>query len=147
MLKEATWQSSRAVDSDPATIADSLQAHSFFARGNTRRHLGLISRYPILTAHSYHRLPIRTALLEAAIVLPSHQLLHLWGVHLVPHLGAPCELWRTAEVRVLLRRIGRLRSDPRLIAGDCNAIAPRERVLVHALPTGLQRTVQKCAPT
>jgi exodeoxyribonuclease III len=122
-------------------ITDSLQAHSFFAHSNTRRHLGLISRYPILSAHSYHRLPIRTALLEATIVLPSHQLLHLWGVHLMPHLGVPCELWRIAEVRVLLRRIRQLHSDPCLIAGDFNAIAPRERVLVHALPAGLRRVV------
>jgi endonuclease/exonuclease/phosphatase family metal-dependent hydrolase len=123
------------------SLARSLQADSFFAHGNSRFHLGLISRYPILTAHSYHQLPIRTTLLEASIALPSQQPLHLWGVHLMPHLTIPFELWRVAEVRTLLRRTRRIQDAPCLVAGDFNAIAPRERVLVHALPPALQWAV------
>jgi exodeoxyribonuclease III len=122
-------------------LADSLQAEYFFARGNSRFHQGLISRHPILTAHSYRRLPVRTMLLEATMILPSKQQLHLWGVHLMPHLGVPFELWRMAEVRILLRRTRRLQGAPCLIAGDFNAIAPHERVAVHALPAGLKRVV------
>lgn len=121
-------------------IARALDADSFFARGNTPCHLGLVSRYPIATACSYHLWPIRTALLEATISLPSHQL-HLWGVHLMPHLAVPFEVWRVAEVRVVMHRARRFQDDPCLIAGDWNAIAPGERVAIHELPTALRWAV------
>jgi exonuclease III len=118
-------------------FARSLNTDWFFARGNSRYHLGLLSRYPIVDAFSYHRWPIRTALLEATIALGGYPL-HLWGVHLMPHLGVPFKLWRVAEVSVMMQRTRRMQDEPCLIAGDWNAIAPDDRVLIHALPPALR---------
>lgn len=125
-------------------LAHALHLHSqsfFLARGRRRFHLGLISRYPIRSVRSYHRLPICNALLEATIVLPSDRQLRLWGVHLMPHLGAPFELWRLAEAAVLLQRTRRFQDDLCVMAGDFNTIAPGDRVLVHGLPRSLRRFV------
>jgi exodeoxyribonuclease-3 len=122
----------------PATLkqfANLLDAQSFFAPGNTKRHVGLISRYPIVTATSYRPFPpIRTSILAATIAADSTHPLHVFGVHLVPHLAWPLELWRCWELRVLLQQARSYDAEPCLIAGDFNTIAPGDRVNIRALP-------------
>ncbi|MCU0490940.1 MAG: endonuclease/exonuclease/phosphatase family protein [Chloroflexaceae bacterium] len=122
-------------------LAATLQAEYFFAQGPGRLHVGLISRYPIVRAERFHRPPLLRAMAEATIALPSGQQLHLWGVHLVPHLAVPFELWRVAEVRTLLHHTKRFTNDLCLLAGDFNTLVPGERVLVHALPRRLRWSV------
>jgi endonuclease/exonuclease/phosphatase family metal-dependent hydrolase len=122
-------------------LARSLQADCFLAPGNSRYHLGLISRHPITAASSYRRFPFRISLLEATIALPRQKRLRVWGVHLMPYFAVPFELWRMAEIRTLLKR-ARGAGDPlALIAGDFNAIAPGDRVRVRALPLVLRAAV------
>lgn len=118
-----------------------LNAYTFLTTSNSRFRLGLISRYPIIKAQSYHPFPICRALLEATIALPFGQTLQLWGVHLMPQLAFPFELWRAWEIHVILRRTRQQHQQLCLIAGDFNAIAPGERVLVHLLPPLLKSTV------
>ena len=109
-------------------------AHSFYAPSNTGHHLGIISRYPLVACHSLRPFPpIRTAILAATIALPTQQL-QVFGVHLVPHPALLLELWRWWEVRVLLRYARPEQPAPCLIAGDLNAIAPGDRLVIHALP-------------
>jgi exonuclease III len=129
----------------PATLerfATALEVQAFFAPGNSKRHLGILSRIPIIAATSYRPFPpIRTTILDATLaVLPQHPL-HLLGIHLVPHPMLPLELWRWWEIRVLVRYVQRYQRQPCLIAGDFNAIAPGDRAVVHALPNGLKRLV------
>jgi len=62
-------------------LAAALHLNFGFARSNSRRHLAVLSRFPILECHSYHPWPLSTALLEVTIELAAHQPLRLFGVH------------------------------------------------------------------
>jgi endonuclease/exonuclease/phosphatase family metal-dependent hydrolase len=46
------------------------------------------------------------------------------GVHLVPQPLLPCEVWRRAEVRSLLKRLRTRVGTPHVIAGDFNTLMP-----------------------
>ena len=54
------------------------------------------------------------------------------GVHLIPHLWLGFEFWRTFEVKYILNRCKRFGEQPVLIAGDFNAIAPGDEVLLKS---------------
>jgi endonuclease/exonuclease/phosphatase family metal-dependent hydrolase len=122
---------------DPSIVqgfATTLNMHFFFARGNSKRHLALLSRFPIISSHSYHPFPLRHALLEATIEHASNRYIHLFGVHLQAHYTVFNEWWRTWEIKTILQRITKYHSNPSLIAGDFNAVAPEDRVNMQALP-------------
>jgi hypothetical protein len=51
-------------------FAVALHLNFGFIRGNSKRHLAVLSRFPILACHGYHPWPLSTALLEAKIELP-----------------------------------------------------------------------------
>jgi len=86
-------------------FAAALHLNFGFIRGNSKRHLAVLSRFPILECHSYHPWPLSTALLEAKIELPGKRLLCLWGVHLAAQPLVLFELWRWWEIATILRRI------------------------------------------
>ena len=86
-------------------FAAALHLNLGFVRGNSKRHLAVLSRFPILECHSYHPWPLSTALLEAKIELPGKRLLCLWGVHLAAQPLVLFELWRWWEIATILRRI------------------------------------------
>jgi len=76
------------------TLATALHFNLGFARGNSKRHLAVLSRFPILECHSYHPWPLSTTLLEAKIELAAHQSLRLFGLHLAAQPFVLFELWR-----------------------------------------------------
>jgi exodeoxyribonuclease III len=106
-------------------VADALEMQYFFARGNTKYHLALLSRWPIVASHSHHPFPpIQQTVLEATIEHPNGWRLNVFGLHPVPLPSALLELWRLWEIKVVLRR-ARLRAPSEcLIVGDFNASAP-----------------------
>lgn len=53
---------------------------------------------------------------------------------LVPHYAVICEYWRVAEVQRILAYVAQRPAKRMLIAGDFNAVAPGDRVMVEALP-------------
>src|SRR5262245_2752493 len=58
--------------------------YTFFASGNTSRHLALMSRFPIVSKASYHpNPPIHTTLLATTLQIAPQQKLHVLGVHLL----------------------------------------------------------------
>jgi endonuclease/exonuclease/phosphatase family metal-dependent hydrolase len=120
-------------------LAAALHLSFGFARGNSKRHLAVLSRFPILTCHSYHPWPLSTALLEAKIELSASQPLRLFGVHLAAQPFVLFELWRWWEIKTVLRRIKANPSELCLLAGDFNAIAPHDVVDIAVWPDRLKR--------
>lgn len=127
---------------DPSPLqnfATALNMHFFFDEGNSKRHLGLLSRFPIISCHSHHPFPLRHALLEATVEYVSNRCIHLFGVHLLAHYIVISEWWRTWEIKIILKRVTEeYRSNNCLIGGDFNAVAPKDRVNVEALPIRLK---------
>jgi exonuclease III len=109
-------------------FASSLGMESFLALGNSRRHLAILSRFPIVERHSYHPFPpaFKTTL-YAKIAHPSGQNIHAFGIHLFPHPFIGFELWRRWETEIALRKALAFDSEPCFLAGDLNAIAPGDR--------------------
>jgi endonuclease/exonuclease/phosphatase family metal-dependent hydrolase len=116
-------------------LAQTLNMNHLFVKGNSKRHLGLLSRFPIIS-HQNHRPfpPIRRAILEAEIeYLPSKRL-SLFGVHLMALHGFLFECWRYWEIKIILDRVKLKEQNLCLIAGDFNAIASGDRVIVKTMP-------------
>jgi endonuclease/exonuclease/phosphatase family metal-dependent hydrolase len=120
-------------------LAQSIQAFHYFAQGNTSRNVALLSRFPIIARQSHHPWPpIHTTLLDATVELKPGKHLHIGGVHLIALLFVAFELWRLLEVRAILRHLTASYATPRLLAGDFNAIAPGDPVLVKLWPRYLK---------
>jgi exonuclease III len=120
-------------------FAKVLEMKLFLAQGNSRRYLALLSRFPIIFQQNIHPFPpIKHTILEATIEYAPNQHLHLFGVHLVPHFFVAFEWWRAWEIKVTLQRAIQKHSEPCLIAGDFNAVAPQDRVIKQGLPLFLK---------
>ena len=114
-------------------VADALEMQYFFARGNTKYHLALLSRWPIVASHSHHPFPpIQQTVLEATIEHPNGWRLNVFGLHPVPLPSALLESWRLWEIKVVLRRAGSAPSEC-LIVGDFNASAPGDKPEIHRM--------------
>lgn len=119
--------------------AKALDMEFYFAEGNSKRHLALLSRWPIVYQGSYHPLPLSTTLLEATLQFTPDQRLHIYGVHLAAQPFVLFEMWRLWEIRTILWRATEHLSQPCLLAGDFNAIAPGDTPNVSAWPRSLKR--------
>jgi endonuclease/exonuclease/phosphatase family metal-dependent hydrolase len=123
-------------DSTPLeNFGSRLNMHYFLARGNSRRHLAIMSRFPIVEAHSYRPFPpsLKSTLNARLEYLPG-QFVHAFGIHLVPHPFIMFELWRKWEIDVALRKAVLFDSEPCLLAGDFNAIAPGDAPNTQSWP-------------
>ncbi|MCL4261726.1 MAG: endonuclease/exonuclease/phosphatase family protein [Anaerolineae bacterium] len=121
-------------------LAQNLDMQYFFAEGNSRRHLALLSRLPIMESHSYHPSPaIHRAILYAKLAGPFAGPLHVFGVHLVASPFFLLEGWRLWEVKTLLQLVNPFLSEPCLIAGDFNAFSPQDEVNTTHWPRWLRR--------
>ena len=106
-------------------IGEALGMQYFIARGNSKYHLAVLSRWPISVRHSHHPFPpIQQTVLEAVIDCPNGRSLPVFGVHPVPRPLVFCEWWRLWEMRVALRRLDRYQASGCLLVGDFNASAP-----------------------
>ncbi len=120
-------------------LAKTFQMEHFFAAGNSKRHLALLSRLPIKTCQSYRPFPpIHRALLEAEIEYALGQRLRLFGVHLMAHYNLLLEVWRWWEIKVILQRAELWKPERCLMMGDFNTIAPGDRVITQTMPLMLR---------
>ena len=118
------------------TLADGLAMQHFVARGNSTRHMALLSRLPIRSATAYHPYPpIQHVALEAELEHPQFGVLWVFGVHLLPMLSLTREVWRTWEISAVLRRIGGRRRGPCLVVGDFNTVARDDPVEADPAPS------------
>ena len=121
-------------------LAARLGMDSYFARGNNIRHVALLSRLPILSVQTHRAFPIRCAVLQAEIEFGRGDIVTIFGIHLAPYPAFYHELWRTLEVRLILRLALACKNRPHLILGDCNSIASGDRVVwVESIPPFLRR--------
>jgi len=123
-------------------LAHALNMTAFFASGNGKRRVALLSRLPIRSCQSYHPFPpIWRNVLEAEIEYHSNKHFRLFGVHPMANLSVICEFWRWWEAKQIIRRIKPYEAEPCLIAGDFNAIAPYNRVAIESMPQWLRLTI------
>lgn len=118
-------------------FSKSLDMDYKFIIGNSKRNLGLMSKIPIAFCQTHHPFPpIRRAFVEARFEYEPGKYFHFFGVHLQALHGVVFEAWRLWEITIILRTIKCKisKKEPCLIAGDFNAIAPRDRVIKAAMP-------------
>jgi exonuclease III len=123
-------------------LAGALKMDSFSASGNRRRRVVLLSRLPIISRQSYHPFPpIWRNVVEAEIEYRPDQRLRLFGVHPMANLSVICEFWRWWEARQMIGRVKPHVAGPCLVAGDFNAIAPNDRIVMNRMPRWLKLTI------
>ena len=121
------------------SLASALKMNLFFASGNRKRRVALLSRLPIISCQSYHRFPpIWRNVVEAEIEYQLNKRLWLFGIHPMADLSVICELWRWWEAKQIIGRIKPHIVEPCLVAGDFNAIAPNDRVVINQMPRRLK---------
>lgn len=115
-------------DSTPlADWASHLDMQHFLARGNSRRHLAVLSRFPIVETHSFHPFPPSLkSTLYAKVAYAPDRFVHAFGIHLAPHPFIVFEWWRKWEKEVAFGKANALACEPCFLAGDFNAIAPND---------------------
>lgn len=122
-------------------LSVALEMRSFFPHGNGKRRVALLSRLPVISCQSYHRFPIWRNVVEAEIEYQPDKRLWLFGIHPVANLSVICELWRWREAKRIIGRVKPHMTGPCLIAGDFNAIAPNDRVVINQMPEWLKLTI------
>jgi exonuclease III len=123
-------------------LAGVLKMDSFFASGNRKRRVALLSRLPVVSCQSYHHFPpIWRNVVEAEIECQPNKRLRLFGIHPMANLSVICEFWRWWEARQIIGRVKPNAAEPCLIAGDFNAIAPNDRVVTSQMPKWLKFTI------
>lgn len=119
-------------------LANELQMKPFFASGNQKRRVALLSSLPVRNFHSIHPRPIWRNMITAEIDIGTNQSLHLFGVHPKASLGILSEVWRWLEARYILALVESFADRPCLIAGDFNAIAPGDTFDMATMPWWLK---------
>jgi exonuclease III len=121
------------------SLAQSLDMQWFLGKGNQKTKVALLSKLPVLNFKSHHpRFPIWRNVIEAEVQYQPNKTFFLIGVHLIPHLWLGFELWRYLEVKYVLNLCKRLLGQPLLIAGDFNAIAPDDEVLINSTTASIK---------
>ncbi|MFZ6028185.1 MAG: endonuclease/exonuclease/phosphatase family protein [Chloroflexota bacterium] len=112
---------------------------AFFGAGNRQRRVALLSRFPLLACESHRTFPpIWRNTVRATLEYRPGKKLHILGVHPMANLAVPFELWRWWEARYNISLLKPFMSEPCLIAGDLNAIAPSDPVNVQEMPAWLR---------
>jgi endonuclease/exonuclease/phosphatase family metal-dependent hydrolase len=125
-----------------ATLADGMGMDYAIGRANTIHHVAFLSRFPIVrTVNHPHPGILRKTMLEARVVLPGGSELHLFVAHLNATATYGGERRRVREVETILGSIGTRASEPHLLFGDCNALAPGDTVVLKHLTTHIANRV------
>ena len=93
-----------------------------------------LSRLPVLEFHTLHLWPVWPSCLQATVRLENGHSLTVFGLHLAAYYPWFLELWRTHQVRALLRYIQRTAPGMHLLAGDFNTIAPGDQASLVEAP-------------
>ncbi len=104
------------------------------ARGRLPLRVGLLSRLPVLDFRTLDLWPMWPSCLRATVRLANGCSLTVYGVHLAAYYPWFFEVWRTYQVRTLLRYIWEAAPEQHLLAGDFNAIAPGDRASLARAP-------------
>lgn len=120
-------------------LGELLGMNAFFGDGNRQRRVALLSRFPFLSCESHHPFPpIWRNTVRAMLEYRPGKRLHILGIHPMANLAVPFELWRWWEAQYNISLLKPFMSEPCLIAGDLNAIAPFDPVNVKSMPGWLR---------
>jgi endonuclease/exonuclease/phosphatase family metal-dependent hydrolase len=117
-------------------IATALGMSPYLAQSQDHLPLrvGLLSRLPVLGFRTLHLWPLWPSCLQATVRLANGYSLTVFGLHLAAYYPWFLELWRTHQVRALLRYIRRTAPGLHLLAGDFNTIAPGDQASLVEAP-------------
>ena len=120
-------------------LSQHLGMSHYIGTGNNKRKVALLSKYPVLSFKSHHIFPpVWRNFIDAKIEYESNKTIRIIGIHPMANLGVVFELWRFWEASYVLNHTQNYQSEYCLIAGDFNAIAPREKVKVETMPNWLK---------
>jgi exonuclease III len=128
-------------DTPMQAFAQALEMDYYVAASNVKWHVALLSRFPISAAVTHHERPIYRGLLEATVATPT-QPLKIFGVHLHAGQMLGAELRRYRELPPILKHMAPYTTQPCVVTGDFNAVAPGDRPVVEAMPAWLQRKLR-----
>jgi endonuclease/exonuclease/phosphatase family metal-dependent hydrolase len=120
-------------------LGTALNMEPFFAAGNKKRRVALLSRLPIRSVRSHHPVfPIWRNVVEAKIEYQANKTLYVFGVHPKADLGIVSEWWRWWEAKHILKCVSPYVDKLCLIAGDFNAVAPGDSIAANKMPPWLK---------
>lgn len=120
-------------------LSRSLEMKYYIGTGNKKRKVALLSKLPVLTFKSHHPLfPIWRNFIDAEIEYEPDKTVNIIGVHPIANLGIIFEIWRSWEAKYVTNYIRNFKNQFCLIAGDFNAIAPKEKVEIENMPNWLK---------
>ena len=123
-------------------LAAALEMEFFFVSGgNRQRRVAMLSRLPIIACQNHQRFPLWRNVVEAEIEYQPNKRFWLFGIHPMANLSVIFELWRWWEAKRIIGRLTPHMTEPCLIAGDFNAIAPNDRVVINQMPPWLKLTI------
>jgi endonuclease/exonuclease/phosphatase family metal-dependent hydrolase len=134
-----------------ARLAERLGMHDVVGWSLSGWHVGLLSRWPILSSRSYSGPMLTRALLEAVVELPGGERMSVFTTHL-PAMFSTRRSGEERRLRELDVILGHLRAagleegapQVQVLLGDFNSVAPGERfrpmaVLRHAVAVDARR--------
>jgi endonuclease/exonuclease/phosphatase family metal-dependent hydrolase len=125
-----------------ARLAEATGMDYVFGIANTIHHVAFLSRLPILRSMNHpHPGILRKTMLEAHVQLPGAGALTLYVIHLNATATYGGERWRVREMEAILGSIAPRASEPHLMFGDCNSLAPGDSLVVERLTTHLTNRV------
>ena len=120
-------------------LSQSLGMNYRIGQGNKKRKVALLSRLPVISFRSYHPVfPIWRNFIDAKIEYKLNTTIRIIGVHLIANLGIFFEIWRLWETKYILNHIRDSKNEFCLIAGDFNAVAPKDKVIIENMPNWLK---------
>lgn len=123
-----------------AELANDLGMNLIWARGSGQKHIGFLSRLPIVRWEIYNRRPITQAMLVVEIETTTGERVDIYGAHLLPYfMLLPYELARWRAVSAMLGVIQPHAHVPHLVMGDFNAVAAGEPVDLTIFPRKIRR--------
>jgi endonuclease/exonuclease/phosphatase family metal-dependent hydrolase len=121
------------------SLGQTLNMEYLIGKGNRERKVALLSRLPIENFRSNHPIfPIWRNFIEANIKCPSGESIRLVGVHLIANPWIGFELWRLLEIQYITKYIQPYSNYPCVMAGDFNAVAPKDRIITSTMPIRLR---------
>jgi exonuclease III len=113
-------------------LAEQLELYHVWAEGSGTRHVGFLSRFPIVEWKMHKERPLTQAALAVTVQMPDTQLT-VYTVHLLPYPLLPIELRRWQATGKLLEVIRQRPSEPSLIMGDLNGINKGDGVAMETI--------------
>ena len=118
----------------PFEVVASMVGPHCALSGSGRARVAVVSRWPIVKAETFRSLWVPHRWIAATIHPNDGPAICVSGTHLVPQPLWPFEISRLLQVRLLLRQLESRAGPFHVLAGDFNAVAPRDSVRRDGAP-------------